>query len=251
MAKETKKVTAKKVKKTTKKTKKRAKKKAKKQAKKKRGRPKDSKNKKKGKRGRPKGSKNKPKTKSKPGRPKGSQSFAALVKEEMAAVQESVIRDVAGRYLQSLPSFDISLEQFVTKLQKAGAWDYIRKLSLSELAATIKPVLGGTKPKRGRPKKTTTKPQKRSGRLTKAEKAATLEKIPAFLKANPWSKAKDIAAGINFPPKKLPGLLRELLAAKTIQKQGQKAGTTYAVAGVSKGTKKPSRVSKPKKKGKK
>jgi len=167
-------------------------------------------------------------------------SFQEFSKAKIDKVVEEVSSTIALEYAQKHFKARTTIGVFVERMQADGAWDQVQGLRIRDLIGkTEAPVA-----KRGRP--TRKKKAKRSGRMTKADKAKLLEAIPAFLAKNPNSKAKDIAEGVGVPKAKLAGPLRVLLKAKKVTKQGKKAGTTYAAGGA-----KLERKSKPKKKAKK
>ena len=149
----------------------------------------------------------------------GKTDFEKMVDEKMGAMRDDVVRETAHEYLRTGFNPDISLAEFVNSLHKEGLWDMLKDLSLKDLFEA----LFGTAP--------ASKKASERTRLTKADKEKLLESIPAFLQKNSWSKRSDIAKGVGQEAKKLNIPLKELLKAKKIKKQGEKAGVVYAVVG--------------------
>lgn len=142
-------------------------------------------------------------------------NFEKFIESRLEEEKKTIIEEAKTDYIANLPDYDISLKQFIEEMKSDGLWDHVGEMSLVDLANVVNP----------------SRPAGKGKRMTKAEKAKIMERIPEFLDRNSWSKKSDIARAIGVDGKKLNGPLHELIEARKIKKVGEKGGTRYTVVG--------------------
>ena len=138
--------------------------------------------------------------------------FETMISERIEQEKARIAREVIADYLQTVPSFDVPLNQFLADMEKAGM-GAVMTMPVSDLATAIKRATRASGP--------------RFDKATRDKLAATA--IPEFLAKHPASKLKDIAAACGFEPRKVKKLVDEMVAAGTLVKTGDKASATYSL----------------------
>ena len=139
--------------------------------------------------------------------------FEDLVNQKIEAEKARIRQEVVSDFLQTVPDYSITLEQFLADMKKGSMLPAVMSVSMADLASAIKRATRASGP--------------RFDKETRERLAA--EVIPQFLVKNPGSKLKDIAAVTGFEARKIKRLLADMVADGRLVQEGEKASATYSL----------------------
>jgi len=140
--------------------------------------------------------------------------FDQMISDRIEAEKSRIAKEVIADYLQTVPSFDVPLKQFLSDMESAGM-GAVLTMSVSDLASAIKKATRASGP--------------RFDKATRERLAATT--IPELLKSNGPSTLKTISENVGFEARKVKKLTDEMVADGRLAQDGTGASATYSLPG--------------------
>jgi predicted transcriptional regulator len=146
---------------------------------------------------------------------------------EEAGGKEEALLKYHRRQIAELASADRTLADLFDVAKDDGWLDWLKGIKILDLANIVNPP---EQVQRSRPTQPTGARTTRE-RLTPSQKRALHDEVVEFLKDNPGSSARDVAAHVGMDPRKIGVHLAAMKKQGRIESEGARAAMVYALRG--------------------
>jgi len=139
--------------------------------------------------------------------------FETMISERIEAEKARIAREVIADFLQTVPSFDVPLNQFLGEMENAGM-GAIMSMPVADLARAVS-------------KASRSQPGARFDKETRDKLAAIT--VPDFIKSKGPATLRAISTAAGFEARKIKRLLADMVQDGRLVQDGTGASATYSL----------------------